>query len=266
MVLDLQKKVKVNINDYSKLTTGKGIFVFEGGDDKTVPPTIKILEGQELKIIVNNLFYTVGLSHFKIILEKSAKLIITEKNNLQIYETLIVEQQENSTFVYQKLYNSSGTSFLSLFQQGNNCKAIIQNIIIGQNIILEIGQKVIQNGKGQKLEHRTKSILLENSNLKVSHFGKSAIESVDCAINQVIKGIILDSYSKFEMEPILEIDSDSSTSNHGASVGQFNEAEIQYIQSRGLSPNQTQKILVDSFLDDYYNKIEPMCVKEKWRD
>jgi SUF system FeS cluster assembly, SufBD len=268
MVLDLQGEIKVDFMSHPKISLGitKGIFISEFTDgDFGIILKIKILEGQELKIITSNLFHTLGLTHLKIVLDKDSKLVITEKNDIQLEESLEIEQSSNSKFVYQKLYKSSGGSFLNLAQKGGNSQTEIQNIILGQNITLEIEQKIIQNGKEQKLEHKTKFILSDNSDLRISHFGKSAVTSSSCEINQKIKGVILDSNSKVEMQPILEIDSDSSTSNHGASVGEFDHDEVQYLRTRGLNPYQIQKILVDSFLNDYYNQIEPICVVEGWR-
>jgi SUF system FeS cluster assembly, SufBD len=267
MILDLQQSAKGGFKSHSKLVLGveKDVFVYECNDDTVAYATIKILEGQELKIITNNFFETLGFGRIKILLEKDSKLTITERNNLQLDESLDVEQGQNSIFIYQKLYKSSGNSVLNLSQKADNCIAEVQNIVLGQNIELKIDQIVVQHGKEQRLDHKSKFILSDNSNLAILHFGKSSTTSTDCVIDQKIKGIILDSDSKIEMQPILEIDSDSSTSNHGASIGQFDRIEIQYLGTRGLHPSQTQKILVDSFLNDYYDKIEPICVREGWR-
>jgi Fe-S cluster assembly scaffold protein SufB len=266
MVLDLQQKTIIDFESFSQLFLGleNVVFAYEDNGDTSLYSIIRVLEGQELKIITNNLFLTLDLSHLKIILEKDSKLTITERNNLQLKETLEVEQKENSTFVYQKLYQSSGNSCLYLTQNGESCKAEIQNIVVGYNTVLEINQKITQDGREQILDHKTKFILSGDSNLIVSHFGKSSTTSTDCIINQKIKGVILDSNSKVEMQPILEIDSDSSTSNHGASVGEFDRNEIQYLHTRGLHPSKIQKILIDSFLNNFYDKIEPICVREGW--
>jgi SUF system FeS cluster assembly, SufBD len=265
MLLDLQAKTEVNFKYLSELALEKGVFSYEGVGDTVTTYTIKILEGQDLNIITNNLFRKLGLTHLKIILEKDSKLVITERSNLEIEENLEIEQLSNSVFVYQKLYESSGSSCLNVVQKGDNCATEIQNIVLGKNITLAVDQKVTQNRNEQKLEHKTKFILSNNSDLRITHSGKSTTISTDCEIDQKIKGIILDSDSKVEMQPILEIDSDSSTSNHGASVGEFDRIEIQYLRTRGLDSTQTQKILVDSFLNDYYDKVELLCVRERWR-
>ena len=268
MVLDLNTEKDLRI-----FLDCKSISVFEAiqvgdsdnGDTGVASTVIKIFEYQELVLIVDNLFQVLNLNELKIVLNVGSKITIVERNDSEVKENLVVEQAENSIFLYQKLYSSDSKSFLTVFQLGDNCITNIQNIVRGSNIKLEIDQKVVQNGTQQKVEHKTKFILDNNSDLKVCHFGQSCVESADCIIDQKIKGVILDSDSKVEMRPVLEIDSDSSTSNHGASVGGFDHNEIFYLQSRGLNPTQTQKILVDSFLDDFFDNIQPICVRELWR-
>ncbi len=238
----------------------------QNGDTEVASTVVTILENQELVLIVDNLFDVLGLSELIIKLEIGSKLTIIERNNLEINEALLIEHKKGSEFVYQKLYESSGNSVLTVNQIGDNCTTKIQNIVRASNIKLAIDQKVFQRGKEQIVEHKTKFILDNNSDLKVAHYGQSCVESAECIIDQKIKGVILDSDSKVEMQPLLEIDSDSSTSNHGASVGEFDANEIFYLQSRGLDSTQTQKILVDSFLDDFFDNIQPICVRERWQD
>lgn len=266
MVLNISKTTSNYLFSNPEVVLGTKIGVFEIrlSDYSSSISTIKILEGQELKIISENLFRNLGITHLTIMLEKDSKLTVTERNNLQLNELLDIEQEQNSAFIYQKLYESPGVSILNLTQKGDNCIAEVQNIVLGQNIELKIDQRVIQNGKEQRLDQKSKFILSDKSNLAILHSGKSTLTSTDCIINQRIKGVIMDSNSKVEMQPILEIDSDTSTSNHGASVGEFDRNEIQYLRTRGLDTTQTQKILVDSFLNDYYDKIEPICVREGW--
>lgn len=257
MVLDLY----INFEKI-KLFSKNVVFAFEDSESGHL---LKILESQELVIIVDNLFFYLKTKNLLIKLQKSSKLTIIERNNFVLNENLVVEQAESSQFVYQKLYESSGKSCLSINQIGNNCITKIQNIIFGNNIELDINQKVLQFKRKQNLEHKTKFVLDGNSNLKVSHFGKSTMMSDYCEIDQKIKGIILDSNSKVEIQPILEIDSDSSTSNHGASVGTFDNDEILYLQSRGLDDLESQNLLTNSFLNDFWENIEPVCVRERWK-
>lgn len=274
MVLDLNINKDLNIFKSTNSGSSANVFQFENGyikllivenGDTVVASTVSILSGQELVLIVDNLFQTLNLIELKIILNQGSKLTIVEQNNSELQENLIIDQAENSFFRYQKLYKSSGKSTLTINQNGKNCQTEIQNIVLGSNINLEINQKIEQNSEEQKLEHRTKFVLDKNSDVLITHSGRSSITSTNCIINQKIKGIILGLDSKVEMQPILEIDSDTSTSNHGASVGEFDRNEIFYLRSRGLSLAQTQKILVDSFLNDFYDEVEPICVRENWR-
>jgi Fe-S cluster assembly protein SufD len=267
MVLEINKKIVTSFSSFPEVIFGvkKGVFVLDLRVNVNSLLTIKILESQELKIISDNLFYNLGINHLTVILEKDSKLTITECDNSQLDEVLNVEQKQNSIFIYQKLYKSSGNSVLNLSQKGDKCTAEVQNIVIGQNIELKIDQNVNQHGKEQKMDHKSKFILSDNSNLAISHSGKSSVTSTNCTVNQRIKGVVLDIESKAEMQPVLEIDSDSSTCNHGASVGGFDRSEVQYLKTRGLDQAQTQKILVDSFLNDYYDKIDPICARERWR-
>lgn len=78
-----------------------------------------------------------------------------------------------------------------------------------------------------------------------------------------IKGIILDSKSTIITNPILEIDEYDVVAGHGASVGDVSQEEIYYLMSRGLTYEQSKKLILmslvtpilDGFEDELFNNF-----------
>ena len=77
------------------------------------------------------------------------------------------------------------------------------------------------------------------------HVGKGASGSES---NQLNKNILLDSQSRVDTRPQLIIENDDVKCTHGTTVGQMEEEELFYLQSRGLSPRVAFDMLTHAFL------------------
>ena len=68
------------------------------------------------------------------------------------------------------------------------------------------------------------------------------------------KALLLSDKSISNSKPELEIFADDVVCSHGATVGNLEEDEIFYLQSRGISVEQAKKILIEAFLHDTVQK------------
>lgn len=55
--------------------------------------------------------------------------------------------------------------------------------------------------------------------------------------------------------PSLEIEEDEVRGGHGATVGQVDEEQLFYLQSRGLDEKEAEDVLVDGFIKEIQEKI-----------
>lgn len=73
---------------------------------------------------------------------------------------------------------------------------------------------------------------------------------------QLNKNLLLTKKAHVDTRPQLEVYADDVKCAHGATVGQMSDEEAFYLQSRGLSKERAQKLLIHAFCADAMNKIE----------
>lgn len=79
--------------------------------------------------------------------------------------------------------------------------------------------------------------------------------------NQTNKNILLSTTSKADSVPSLQIeDSDIDRCSHGATVGQVDENQLFYLESRGLTRQDATKLLLEGFFEQVIGKlpVEPV--------
>lgn len=83
---------------------------------------------------------------------------------------------------------------------------------------------------------------------------------------QDFKGLLLEKGASVNAVPQLEIFADDVKCAHGASVGQMDESARFYMAARGLSPEMTQRLLVQAFLGDALVSLDDDAQREQLMD
>mgnify|MGYP006091006701 FL=1 len=78
---------------------------------------------------------------------------------------------------------------------------------------------------------------------------------------QLSKAILLSENSEFNAKPELEIYADDVKCSHGSTSGSLDEDAIFYLMSRGISENDSNKLLINGFLLDVVEKITDTEIK-----
>jgi Fe-S cluster assembly protein SufD len=78
-----------------------------------------------------------------------------------------------------------------------------------------------------------------------------------------MKLLLLDDQSRAWAEPQLEIEANDVKASHAATVGQVDEEQLFYLQSRGISPKAAEAMLVNGFLGEVIAKINDVKIKKK---
>ncbi len=76
------------------------------------------------------------------------------------------------------------------------------------------------------------------------------------------RNVALSPDAKIIAEPQLEIYADDVKCTHGATVGQMNKEAIYYMQQRGLSEEQAQKLQLDGFVSEITNSCGVESLRE----
>lgn len=79
---------------------------------------------------------------------------------------------------------------------------------------------------------------------------------------QDFKGLLLEAGASANAVPQLEIFADDVKCAHGATVGQLDEAARFYMAARGLSPEMSQRLLVQAFLGDAFVELDDEAERE----
>ena len=80
---------------------------------------------------------------------------------------------------------------------------------------------------------------------------------------QLNKNLILGTDCRVDTKPQLEIFADDVKCTHGATIGQLNEEEIFYLQTRGITKKAAVKLLAHGFVEDILNKIHNPAIIKK---
>lgn len=81
---------------------------------------------------------------------------------------------------------------------------------------------------------------------------------------QTLKGIITSDTAVVEVNPILLIDEFDVKAGHGATIGKLEEDQLYYLQSRGLSKAEAEKLIVNGFLKPIIDEIDDEPLKERF--
>ena len=126
----------------------------------------------------------------------------------------------------------------------------------------EIKTNINHLAENTKSYQLIKSVL--NDNAKGIYQGKIYVDSKAQKTNgyQLSKALLLSENTEFDGKPELEIYADDVKCSHGATSGNLDEDAIFYLMSRGLSNQQSKKLLINGFLLDAVEKITDIEIKD----
>jgi len=81
---------------------------------------------------------------------------------------------------------------------------------------------------------------------------------------QTLKGIITSDKAVVEVNPILLIDEYDVKAGHGATIGKIEEEQLYYIQSRGLTRAEAEKLIINGFLQPIIDEIDDEPLRERF--
>jgi Fe-S cluster assembly protein SufD len=82
---------------------------------------------------------------------------------------------------------------------------------------------------------------------------------------QANRTLMLSDQAKVESIPGLEILADDVHCSHGVSIGELDPEEIFYLRSRGISPQESRRLLLDGFFDPVLEKISHDDIRRRVR-
>ncbi len=86
---------------------------------------------------------------------------------------------------------------------------------------------------------------------QLSRSGEDGQRSEALQIERGVDALILDSESRSDTYPYMEIDEDDVTVEHEASVSKIGEEQLFYLMSRGLSEAEASAMIVTGFIEPW---------------
>ena len=162
---------------------------------------------------------------------------------------------------------------------GFNCKSDLRANLNGTGA--SIRQSVTAHGQGARhddhhieihhLHGHTYSDLVSNAACSgSSHFvatGLLAIaEGADKSdAGQVFRNLLLSEKARAEAIPELEVLADDVSAAHGAASAPIDPSQLHYLMSRGLSPEESESMIVNGFLIDAFSNLKNGELTEQMR-
>jgi Fe-S cluster assembly scaffold protein SufB len=131
---------------------------------------------------------------------------------------------------------------------GINSKASFNSVIFAdKQSHLDLGSKVVLNGDNSHANIISRSISKGGS--EVTARGMLIGNNRNCTGHLECMGLLLGSTARMFAIPELAVNCEGAVLSHEAAVGKINEAEIQYLMTRGLSESEAVSAIIRGFID-----------------
>ena len=82
---------------------------------------------------------------------------------------------------------------------------------------------------------------------------------------QSVKAVLLERGATANAKPELEIFADDVKCAHGATVGELDEGQLFYLQSRGLAPAEARSLLLEGFISGLWDEVSDDAERDRIR-
>ncbi len=226
--------------------------------------TMDIVE--DLHLDVN--FDEDGLLFFNLKNAQNIQFSVTVRENINA--RIIFWSEDSNDINVNEKYDLLNDSYLNLIygelSNGNLERVAVAELGLGSEVLVE-GASVTQTKKCQTFtanhnERNTTSnlnnygIVSEGGDFYLDVIGRIAPDARGAKAHQDSKILTLSSNQKTEVIPQLLIDENDVEASHAATVGQIDENQLYYMQSRGLSEMESTALLMSGYLMPIARAIE----------
>lgn len=167
--------------------------------------------------------------------------------------------EADSYLNYKTLTSHLGDGIITenFYLLSENTLADIQNVFINTSKkSQDFNINIHHNAKHSISNLLNYGICKNESSLKINSKGIIKQGAHKSEIRQRAKGLLLDEVSNLSANPLLEIDDFDVVANHGASIGAIDEDELYYLMSRGLTKEESEKLIVAGFINPVLSIIK----------
>src|SRR5690625_9305 len=108
-----------------------------------------------------------------------------------------------------------------------------------------------------------RGVLFNNTTAIYNAIGKIEDGATRANAEQESRLLMLSGKARGDANPILLIDEDDVTAGHAASVGRIDEMQLYYLQSRGITQTEAERLIIHGFLAPVVKELPIETVKEQ---
>lgn len=176
-------------------------------------------------------------------------------------------------------YANSKLNTKALFMPSSTFKFYNTSVLLEEGATLDMFNVIINNSnkkqdfsfdaihkKGNtKSKLRNYAIAKDSSIIILNHNGKILKNAKASDLNQKSRGLLLGEKAEISANPKLEIDENDVVAAHGASIGALDDDAIFYLMSRGLTKDESEELLVNSYIEPFLNVVCNDSIKEYFK-
>lgn len=237
-----------------------------------VPIHMTLSENSEYIFNVESNSQVTFIIEFKASLKDLETIVLTlnVKQNSHVKYVLISEEKSFKTRINQtiQIEKDANVHLISGFLS-QNLEADLNVNLNGENARAMVNAIVVSNDQQQQtvdvhMTHFAPYSYGDMYNVGISNgYGRvtlNGIEKIEKGMKQAnafqtLKGIILSDFSMVDVNPILLIDEYDVKAGHGATVGKIEEQQLYYLQSRGLSKIEAEKLIIKGYIKPILDEI-----------
>ncbi len=153
---------------------------------------------------------------------------------------------------------------ISVASDGEGSDSIVDGLYVLSGTQVIDNHTLIDHRKPNCTSHQLYKGILNDASHAVFN-GKIFVRPIAQKTNsyQLNKHLVLGKDARVDTKPQLEISADDVKCTHGATIGQLNDDEVFYLQTRCLSKEDAVKMLSRGFVDDILDKLRDQNVRRK---
>jgi Fe-S cluster assembly protein SufD len=183
------------------------------------------------------------------------------------FANMVAHQERDSAVTWMNLALGGRVSRneLTLALRGQGAEADPLGLVFGeqhQHFDLQSLQDHVGSDTRSDLVHKV--ALRDRSSSNFTGLIRVGLKALRTASNQESRNLLLDDGARADADPNLEIlNSDVTRCGHGAAVGPVDEEMIFYLQTRGLSHDEAERLIVEGFFAPLIERVPIESVRER---
>lgn len=187
---------------------------------------------------------------------------LSSKEQITSRTYITLQEQSEIHFLNGLLSEGWCRHDLQVLSKGQNSKIKLHHLGFTQkNGIADQQSKVEFHSTQCEAEQICKNLLLDESHVIFNGCLHIHPKAQKTNASQLHQNLLLSEKAEVDTKPQLEIFADDVKATHGATIGQLNQDEVFYLQSRGLSKERASALLSQSFLIDLCERFSNNDIK-----